>query len=60
VEGETALLAVEDDGTGFAVEPRRGSLGMRLLRAMGRALGGETQVSGEGGTRVSVRFPIAS
>jgi two-component sensor histidine kinase len=59
-EGEAGELRIEDDGTGFAVEPRRGSLGMRLLRAMGRALGGETQVSGEAGTRVAVRFPLAA
>jgi two-component sensor histidine kinase len=60
IDGDAAELSIVDDGVGFEVERRRGSLGMRLLRALGRALGGETQVSGDAGTRVSVRFPFAS
>ena len=51
-------LAIMDDGAGFSVEERRGSLGMRLLRALGRSLGGETLVSGEGGAKVEVAFPL--
>jgi len=49
-------LAISDDGAGFPAEQRRGSLGMRLLRALGRALGGETHVESGTGTRVSVTF----
>ena len=54
----SATLSITDDGVGFSVAERRGSLGMRLLRALGRAVGGETLVSGEGGTSVSVTFPL--
>lgn len=52
-------LAVADDGAGFPAEERRGSLGMRLLRALGRSLGGETLVASGPGTCVSVAFPLA-
>lgn len=52
-------LAVKDDGAGFPAEDRRGSLGMRLLRALGRSLGGETTVTGGGGTSVEVTFPLS-
>jgi hypothetical protein len=31
---------------------------MRLFRALGRALGGETAVTGTNGTLVSVTFPL--
>lgn len=58
VEGDTAELIVADDGVGFAVEDRRGSLGMRLLRALARALGGEAEVRGEAGVRIAVSFPL--
>lgn len=58
LEGEAISLVVRDDGGGFPAEQRRGSLGMRLLRALGRSLGGETVVtSGDDGTEVSVSFP---
>jgi two-component sensor histidine kinase len=55
----TVFLAVRDDGSGFPAEQRRGSLGMRLLRALGRTLGGETSVASGKGTEVSVSFPLA-
>ncbi|HMG48748.1 MAG TPA: sensor histidine kinase [Allosphingosinicella sp.] len=57
--GGAVFLAVRDDGAGFPAEQRRGSLGMRLLRALGRTLGGETFVSTANGTEVSVSFPLA-
>ena len=59
VEGATITLAVRDNGAGFPVEQRRGSLGMRLLRALGRSLGGETSVNSGRGADVSVSFPVA-
>jgi two-component sensor histidine kinase len=57
--GNDARLEISDDGVGFASDVRKGSLGMRLLRALGRALGGETAVSGTGGTSVAVEFPVS-
>lgn len=54
----TGFLTVADDGVGFSTERRRGSLGMRLLRALGRALAGETRVEGVDGTKVNVQFPM--
>ncbi|HEX8641555.1 MAG TPA: sensor histidine kinase [Allosphingosinicella sp.] len=59
-EDKMVRLAVADDGAGFPAEERRGSLGMRLLRALGRSLGGETEVVSGSGTRVSVDFPWAA
>ena len=59
-EGGIVTLAVRDDGAGFPAEQRRGSLGMRLLRALGRSLGGETVVTSGDGTEVSVSFPAAA
>ena len=53
-------LAIRDNGIGFPVDQRRGSLGMRLLRALGRSLGGETLVSGERGTKVEIVFPMVA
>jgi len=58
-EGGMVTLAVRDDGAGFPAEQRRGSLGMRLLRALGRSLGGEALVSSGRGTEVRVSFPLA-
>jgi two-component sensor histidine kinase len=58
-KGGIVFLAVRDDGAGFPAEQRRGSLGMRLLRALGRALGGETAVDSGNGTEVSLSFPLA-
>ena len=54
----SVCLAVHDDGVGFPVQQRRSALGMRLLRALGRTLGGETVVEGDRGTQVRVQFPI--
>lgn len=58
VRGRAGMLQISDNGIGFSAEERRGSLGMRLLRALGRALGGEAMVDGTAGTKVSVEFPI--
>lgn len=59
-DGHTVHLMIKDDGVGFQSEERRGSLGMRLLRALGRALGGTTEVDGSSGTVVSISFPLAA
>ena len=58
-QNRAVTLAIRDNGVGFPVDQRRGSLGMRLLRALGRSLGGETLVSGERGTKVEIIFPMA-
>jgi two-component sensor histidine kinase len=52
-------LRVEDDGIGLPpdLERHQASLGMRLVRQLARQLrGGIETDSGDGGTRVSVRF----
>lgn len=54
--GEVSL-SVRDSGRGFDIDQNRGSLGMRLLRALGRSLGGETIVRCGSGTEVQVSFP---
>jgi len=59
-EGDMVRLTVADDGAGFPAEERRGSLGMRLLRALGRSLGGETLVASGAGTQVTLAFPLSA
>lgn len=58
IRDRAAVLQVQDNGIGFSAAERRGSLGMRLLRALGRALGGEAVVDGSDGTRLIVNFPL--
>lgn len=58
VTGDRGVLSIADDGVGFAVEARKGSLGMRLIRALARAAGGEAIVTSARGTRVTVSFPL--
>lgn len=62
-EGDTAALAVEDQGVGAtATVPCAGSgLGKRIVAAMAQGLGGAVEErTGPGGTRVLVRFPLAA
>ncbi len=59
VEGEEALLVISDDGVGLGeAEPNGDGLGLQLIEGFATHLGGNAEISGEGGTRVSVRFPI--
>ena len=56
--GETAALTIVDDGIGFAAPSREGSLGLRLVRTLAKAIGGEAVIDGTNGTRIEVRFNI--
>jgi two-component sensor histidine kinase len=58
--GRDMVLAVSDDGAGMTGERPEG-LGMTVLRASARALGGacEIEVGARGGTTVSVAFAAA-
>ena len=56
LDARRCRLEVADDGVGRAVQPRKGSLGMKLMRALARTLGGELQMSDEDGVRVAVDF----
>ena len=61
VEDGLARLVVEDDGIGLADAPPNDvgdGLGMRLIEGFANHLGGEADMSGEGGTRISVQFPL--
>jgi len=54
------LLAVRDDGVGFAALPEVGqaeSLGLQLAGAMVRQLGGTLRARTDGGAHVEIRFP---
>jgi signal transduction histidine kinase len=57
-----AVLAVEDDGTGFDTESRRasGHFGLANLRDRAASVGGTTQIESAlgRGTRIIVRLPI--
>ncbi|MBR0673759.1 sensor histidine kinase [Neoroseomonas soli] len=58
-EGDEAHLVVHDDGVGLgdAAAPGDG-LGLRLIEGFAAHLGGAAEVTTEGGTRISVRFPL--
>jgi two-component sensor histidine kinase len=56
--GEMAVLTIADDGVGFAANAREGALGLRLVRTLARAVGGEAVIDGTGGTSIEVRFKI--
>jgi PAS domain S-box-containing protein len=56
-EGRVELL-VCDDGVGMS-EPRDGSLGYGLIRALTRQIGGELAIRNAGGVHVTITFPSA-
>ncbi len=58
-EGDDVLLSIEDNGVGLPVQPRVGSMGMRLIEGMARSLNGTLTVEGNRGTRIALRFPAA-
>jgi len=57
-DGETAALTITDDGIGFAATSREGALGLRLVRTLAKAIGGEAMIDGTNGTRIEVRFNV--
>lgn len=56
--GHAATLTIIDDGIGFAATSREGALGLRLVRTLANAVGGEAKIDGSNGTRVEVGFSI--
>ncbi len=56
-----ALLSIEDNGIGGAVQNGNGGTGGRLMSAFAQQLGGTVEVTNVpgGGTRVSLAFPLA-
>jgi signal transduction histidine kinase len=63
VEGDEAILRIEDDGNGFDPEQRRGSghFGLANLRDRAAGVGGSLAIGSEPakGTRIIVRLPLA-
>ena len=57
-DGESAILAIADDGIGFGPSAREGALGLRLVRTLAKAIGGEAEIDGTDGTRIEVRFSL--
>ena len=57
-DGATATLSIADDGVGFAPSAREGALGLRLVRTLAKAIGGEAEIDGTNGTRIAVRFSL--
>lgn len=53
-----AMLAIADNGVGFAPAAREGALGLRLVRTLAKAIGGQAEIDGSSGTRIEVRFPL--
>jgi PAS domain S-box-containing protein len=62
LDGETLILEVSDDGTGFEPsDPPSGGLGTSSMRARAREIGGELEVrTAPGrGTRITFRAPLS-
>jgi two-component sensor histidine kinase len=57
-DGEAAVLTIADDGIGFAPSSREGALGLRLVRTLAKAIGGEAEIDGKDGTRIEVGFKV--
>lgn len=60
--GETLQVSVADHGAGVTPESRRvedgKGLGMKLVLALARQLGGKVQIHRQAGTRVEIRAPV--
>jgi signal transduction histidine kinase len=52
------VLTITDNGLGFTATSREGALGLRLMRTLAKAIGGEAVIDGTDGTRIAVRFNI--
>jgi two-component sensor histidine kinase len=58
-EGGKATLVVADDGVGLPEAAVHGdALGLNLIRSFAEHLGGKAAITGTGGTRISVSFPL--
>ncbi len=57
-EQGAATLTISDNGIGFAATSREGSLGLRLVRTLAKAIGGEAEIDGSNGTLIEVRFTL--
>jgi two-component sensor histidine kinase len=50
-------LSIQDNGTGIAVDvPASGSLGLQLVTALVRQIGGSLEVASDAGTCIVIRF----
>ncbi|WP_294122519.1 sensor histidine kinase [Sphingomonas sp.] len=57
-DGDEATLTIADDGVGFGETAREGALGLRLVRTLAKAIGGEAKIDGSNGTRIEVPFKL--
>jgi len=57
-DSEAAVLTIIDDGVGFGPSSREGALGLRLVRTLAKAIGGEAEIDGTNGTHIEVRFSL--
>jgi signal transduction histidine kinase len=59
--GRSALLAIEDDGSGFDAHRESDGSGLRNMRERAASLGGKMRVTSNGGrgTRLRITFPVS-
>jgi two-component sensor histidine kinase len=58
---DAVILTVSDNGVGLQAQANDGdSLGLKLIRAFARQIGGRLAISGEGGTTISLMVPASS
>ena len=57
-DADRALLEVRDSGSGYDPARAGEGLGLRVVRAVARAHGGEFTIAGEAGTRACMRLPL--
>lgn len=59
LDGLKGVLEIADDGPGFDPERQASGMGSRLIRGLASQLGGEVTYSFNGGTIVTLVFPLA-
>lgn len=56
----TGVLRISDDGVGFEADASGESLGIHLMKAFAKQIGGELGIDGTAGTTVELRVPLSA
>lgn len=59
LDGLKGVLTISDDGPGFDLNQKGSGMGSKLIRSLAAQIGGEASYAFDGGTSVTVTFPLA-